>query len=165
MKYTSAGAAKLLKNLIEEQKHLRDMERKACTFVAATDENLEDARPAYDYERIQQRLTETDAEVRRIKHAISVFNTVTVVPGFDMTVDQILVYIPQLTERKRKLEEMASRLPKEREVCIGGSKTEYRYANYDVNKAQEDLLAVTQELSRAQTALDVVNNNETLELE
>lgn len=165
MKYTSAGAAKLLRNLAEEQKRIRDMERKAGTFVAAMDENLEDARPAYDYSMTQNRLNEIDAEVRRIKHAINIFNTTTPVPGFDMTVDQMLVYIPQLTERKRKLEEMAARLPKEREANYSSNKTEYRYANYDVNEAQKELLTVTQELAHAQTALDVVNNNETLELE
>lgn len=165
MKYTSAGAAKLVRRLLDEQKTIKDIEKKASVFVAATDEKLEDARPEYDYAGTQAKLNELEKELRRVKHAINIFNITTTVPGFDMTVDQLLVYIPQLTERKKKLEEMAARLPKEREESYSSKKTEYSYANYDVKQAQKELLEVTDELSRAQTALDVVNNNETLELE
>ena len=42
---------------------------------------------------------------------------------------------------------------------------EYRYANYDVEKAASDLSAVSDELARLQVALDVVNNSVTLEIE
>lgn len=41
---------------------------------------------------------------------------------------------------------------------------EYKYANYDIAQAEADLAAVTDELARAQTALDVVNNSVTLEI-
>ena len=37
-----------------------------------------------------------------------------VVDGFGITIDEMLVYIPQLTKRKIKLLKMKSRLPKER---------------------------------------------------
>ena len=37
--------------------------------------------------------------------------------------------------------------------------------NYDVKRAEEDLLKVTDELSRAQTALDQVNNQVEFEIE
>lgn len=89
------------------------------------------------------------------------------VPECGMTIDQILVYIPQLTARKQKLEEMASRLPKRRKENYGRvatSNIEYEYANYDPAKVREDLIALSDELAKAQTALDVVNNTATLEL-
>jgi hypothetical protein len=44
-----------------------------------------------------------------------VFNVTHTVPGFDMTIDQILVYIPQLTAKKIKLYEMKTKLPKTRD--------------------------------------------------
>ncbi len=53
-----------------------------------------------------------EAKIRKLKHAINIFNATQTVDGFDMTIDELLVYIPQLTKRKSKLLEMKSRLPK-----------------------------------------------------
>ncbi len=167
MNYTSAEAAKLLRKLNEEQAAMKEKEEKCAVFVASG-EDVESVRPAYDYDTIQDKLLEIENQVRLVKHAINVFNTTTKVPGFEMTVDQMLVYIPQLNERKRKLAQMAGRLPKERLAASGyGAKSivEYQYANYDVEKAEEDLAAVTDELARAQTALDVLNNSLELEID
>lgn len=168
MKYTSAEAAKLLRKLNEEQTAIKEKEKKTSWFVVALEEDVESVRPEYDYQEVQTRLAFLEEKVRKVKHAINMFNMTTVVPGFDMTVDQMLVYIPQLNERKSKLVQLAGRLPKERyDSSRYGQKTlvEYKYANYDIRKAEEDLAKVTDELARAQTALDVVNNSETLEIE
>ena len=168
MLYTSAEAAKLVRKLNEEQNVLKQKENKSALFVAAIEEDVESVRPEYDYEEVQKRLAQLESQVRKVKHAINMFNLTTQVPGFDMTVDQMLVYIPQLSEKKSKLTWMAGTLPKERVSASGyGAKTivEYRYANYDIAKAEADLAAVTDELARAQTALDVINNSATMEIE
>lgn len=165
MTYTSAEAAKLLRKLNEEQTQIKEKELKCASFVAAVDEELESVRPAYQYEEVQRRLDALEQQVRTVKHTINRFNVTTVVPGFDMTIDQMLVYIPQLNEKKRKLTQMAARLPKERMPSGGyGSIVEYQYANYDIAKAESDLAAVTDELARAQTTLDVVNNSVPMEI-
>ena len=166
MKYTSAEAAKLLRKLNEELKVLRAKEMKGYRFTAAVDEDIESARPMYDYVKSQEEQNSIEAKIRKVKHAIICFNTGTMIPGFDMTIDEMLVYIPQLSERKRKLTEMASFLPKER-VSKGYSATkiiEYTCTNYEIEKAAEDLAAVTDELAKAQTALDVVNNREQMDI-
>lgn len=158
---TSAMAAKELKKLNERHETLISMERKAAEFVAAIQEDKETVRPEYDYESVQAELAEVEQKVRALKHAINVFNLNTIIPGFDMTIDQMLVYIPQLSARKRKLENMKSKLPKERvQAGYGNSSNiiEYRYTNYDVKKAEADCDAVTDELARAQNALDLVNS-------
>ena len=47
-----------------------------------------------------------------------------------------------------------------------GSKIiEYTYTNYEIADAEADLLRVTEELARAQTALDVVNNREQMDID
>lgn len=168
MKYTSAEAAKLLRKLNEEQAAIKEKEEKSAVFIAAIEEDVESVRPEYRYAEVQAKLASLEARVRRVKHAINMFNLTTQVPGFDMTVDQMLVYIPQLNEKKNKLSRMACRLPKERAGSSGYSNkaiVEYKYANYDIAQAEADLAAVTDELARAQTALDVLNNSETLEIE
>ena len=168
MKCTSAEAAKLLRKLNEELMEIKDRESKSSVFIAAVDEKLDDVRPEYNYRETQDRLATLEAQVRKLKHAINAFNLTTEVPGFGMTVDQLLVYIPQLSERKRRLATMAARLPKERVNAPGvanKSFVEYRYANYDIKQAAADLVAVKDELARAQTALDVVNTSVEFELE
>lgn len=52
MKYTSAEANKLLNSLNVEHENLLAKERMSLEFTAATCENLEDARPAYEYESL-----------------------------------------------------------------------------------------------------------------
>ncbi len=168
MKMTSAEAAKLLRKLNEEYGALKTRESMSCTFVAAIQEDLESARPVYDYAATQAQMEAVEAKVRRVKHAINAFNQATVVPGFGMTIDEMLVYIPQLTEKKRRLSAMANRLPKERVNSGGyGGKTivEYQYANYDVAAAMADMVRVSDELAKAQTALDAVNSSVQMEID
>ena len=109
MKYTSAQANKRLKKLTDEYVSLREKESRSREFRAAAGENVESVRPAYDYADTQRRLAELERCIRRIKHAINLFNATHTVPGFDMTIDEMLVYIPQLTRRKNKLAAMKNR--------------------------------------------------------
>ena len=99
-----------------------------------------------------------------MKHCINTFNLTHRAEGFDMTVDQLLVYIPQLSERKMKLGAMADALEKTRMDSSSGL-IEYRYANYSVEQAIRDYSAVSGELAAAQTALDSLNNTATMNID
>ena len=69
---------------------------------------------------------------------------------------------------KLKLGNMAGCLPKERESSGsrgGNTLIEYKYVNYDLDKVKADSELVVDELAKAQTALDVVNNSVTFEVE
>ena len=166
MKYTSAKANKLLKKLNDEYAALLDKETRSRDFRAAMGEDVASVRPVYDYAETQARLAALEEKILRLKHAINCFNTTHFVDGFDMTIDEMLVYIPQLTRRKNKLLEMKSRLPKERvEEQYGRPSNiiDYRYANYDIAAVEADYEKTADELSRAQLALDAVNGRETFE--
>ena len=168
MKYTSAEAAKLLRRLNEEHEALLELERQSASFVAAVSEDLESVRPAYDLAAVQGKLAEIEAKIRKVKHALNVFNSTHTVPSFGMTVDQLLVYIPQLSQRRMKLRGMAGALPKARvrgRSAVNSAVIEYTYANYDVEKAKAAADGAAEELARAQTALDKVNNTETMEID
>lgn len=166
MKYTSAQANKLLKKLNDEYSALLDKEQRSCNFRAAMGEDVESVRPAYDYAETQASLAELEEKNRRLKHAINCFNTTHFVDGFDMTIDEMLVYIPQLTRRKNKLLEMKSRLPKERVEEQYGRQSniiDYTYTNYDLAAVEADYEKTSDELSRAQLALDTVNQRDSFE--
>lgn len=166
MKYTSAQANKLLKKLNDEYSALLDKEQRSRDFRAAMGEDIESVRPAYDYAKTQARLEELEGTIRRLKHAINRFNTTQVVDGFGITIDEMLVYIPQLTKRKSKLLEMKSRLPKERVEEQYGRQSniiDYTYTNYDLMAVEADYEKTADELSRAQLALDTVNQRDSFE--
>ena len=159
MKYTSAQANKLLKKLNDEYSALLDKEQRSRDFRAAMGEDIESVRPAYDYAKTQARLEELEGAIRRLKHAINRFNTTQVVDGFGITIDEMLVYIPQLTKRK-------SRLPKERVEEQYGRQSniiDYTYTNYDLTAVEADYEKTADELSRAQLALDTVNQQDSFE--
>ena len=163
MNYTSAEANKLLKKLNDEYAALLDKEVRSRDFRAAMGEDAESVRPAYDYAETQTRLAALEEKIRHLKHAINCFNATHIVDGFEMTIDEMLVYIPQLTRRKNKLFEMKSRLPRERVEEQYGRPSgiiDYRYANYDIAAVEADYDKTADELSHAQLALDAVNGRE-----
>lgn len=167
MKVTSAEAAKIMRQLNEQLSALERREANSKTFLAALGEDLESARPAYDYAETQTAIAELQQKIRKVKHAINVFNTTTQVPGFDMTIDEMLVYLPQLSANAGKLSDMKDALPKTREstgYSRGSNVIDYRYANYDIAAAAADYETASQLLAKAQTALDLVNSTAELEL-
>ncbi len=168
MKYTSAEASKLLRALNDKYTSVVTMECQSREFNAALGEDPESVRPEYSYEDTAKELSEIAEKIRKVKHAISRFNLETEVPELGMTVDMLLVYIPQLTSKKTKLQYMAQKLPKVRERVAGiGSNTviDYNYVNYDLEKVRADYEAVSALLSKAQTALDKINSTKTMEID
>lgn len=170
MKYTSAEAVKLLRKLNEEKENLLSEEGLSSSFLASIGEDVESVRPTYDYAKTQESIREIDKKIRTLKHAINKFNISTEVPGTGMTVDQVLILIPQLTSEKIKLWNMQSKLPKQRERSSeynrsGSNIIDYRYANYDIETAKKDYMTVSDELAKVQTALDLVNSTETMEID
>lgn len=168
MKITSAEGAKLLNKLRYEYDAVKTKEQLSSTFLASVGEDPESVRPAYDYETTKAKLEELALKIRKLKHAINLFNTRTVIPEYGITVDEMLVLMPQLSSRKQKLTEMAARLPKAREeqgYSRSGNIIDYRYINYDIDKVNRDLLAVTDTLSKAQIALDLINHTATFEVD
>ena len=172
MEYTSAQANKLLKRLNEELENSINMEAKTSIFHAAMEEDPETIRPPYDYETVQQEQEELKRKIRLVKHAINKFNVETMIPELGMTIDQALIYIPQLTARKKKLASMRGRLAKERRSesdyfsYRGGSTVlDYTYTNYDMDLVERDYGKVAEALVNAQMALDKINNSVMMEID
>lgn len=167
MQLTSAQAAKLLKKMQDNLNSMEKMEEQLKTFHAAMGENVEDIRPEYDFESYQKEIERVEAQILTLKHAINTFNVSTIVPGYDMTIDQMLVFIPMLTKKKEKYLRMKDVLPKQRDEAAlrrGINLIDYIYANYEIEKAKDAYEAATDELAKAQNALDIINNTITFEV-
>ncbi|MBR3227127.1 MAG: hypothetical protein IKF68_01130, partial [Erysipelotrichaceae bacterium] len=78
MKYTSASANKLVKLLEDKKAYLLQQERNDSTYVLADDEKEEI--PAYEFRETNEKIDEIDSKIRKLKHALNVFNSTTVLP-------------------------------------------------------------------------------------
>lgn len=112
-----------------------------------------------------EKLRDLEAKIRAVKHAINVFNMTHEVEGLSMTIDQVLVYIPQLSEQKRYLRAKAQSMPKERQDTMNSPIIDYRYANFDPADARTEYDRVSSLLAKAQLGLDKVNQTQTMEID
>lgn len=169
MEYTPAAASMLLKTLQEEHENLINAERSLDTFGAPANEDPEKVRPAYDYAGYQKKLDDLETKIRTVQHAINEFQVTTVLPGTGgLTVDQALVYLPQLKARKRKLTTMAMRLAMEyMEDARTVTKNELhiRYANYSIDEAKADYEKTDAAITAIQSALDQIEHTQTFAID
>lgn len=168
MRVTSAQAAKLLRQLNDELRALQLKEANSSSFVAAIQEDIESVRPAYDFKEMRNAQDELAKKIRKVKHAINVFNTVTLVPNFDITIDEMLVYLPQLNAECDTLSKMREAMPKVRVnsgYSSGGNIIDYRYANYDIEEVGRYYTELSDTLAKAQTSLDLVNSTVEFEID
>lgn len=164
MKFTSASANKFLKKLENEKDMLISYESRVRTFTAATIENIEDIRPEYDFEEFQKSIMELDETILKVKHGMNLFNTRTVLEGFNMTIDAALVYMSLLKSRITRYDIMSKTTPK-KSYSYDDGLIVYTYTNYDPVLARKLLDSSQDELYRLQLALDKVNNTVEFEIE
>ncbi len=168
MLITSAKAAKMLRQLNDELHTLQVREGKTKTFVAALQEDIESVRPKYNFKEMRDAQAEVERKIRKLKHALNVFNTTTVVLDFDMTIDEMLVFLPQLNKQCSLLSGMRDAMPKVR-VSSGYSGNsailDYQYTNYDIEEANKLYIELSDILAKAQTALDLINSTVEFEID
>ena len=86
-----------------------------------------------------------------------------------LSVDQILVKMAQLNNRKAMLDNMRKKAPKRRLVtALFGHKSpapEYEYINYDLELVKADYERIDSEITEMQMALDKYNQTVEFEVE
>lgn len=166
MKLTSAAANKWIKSLEVEKSYQLSLETSSSTYILTEGEKIE--KPEYDYIKVSKRIAELDGKIRKIRHAVNLFNATTVLPEINVTIDESLVMMAQLNVRKAKLDIMRRKLPKERvSPMFPGSKSmvEYQYANYDINQVNEDYMRISEKITKIQLALDICNQTQSFDID
>lgn len=166
MKVTSAVASKKIKMLEEQKNRLLDLENTSCIYIRADGES--EAPPVYDYAATKKELDEINEKIRKIKHAVNIFNTTTYLETVGLYIDEALVEMFMLNRRRETLKYMSNRLPKER-VNNGYVRSnlaiEYKYVNYDMETVKRDFEACCQRIFDIQIALDTANQTLMFEIE
>lgn len=160
---TSKEANNILRKLYEEKSNFRNKEIDGMEFHAAVGENVDDVRPDYNFEDTKSCIEIIDDQILAIKHAINLFNSSRIVGDTGLTIDQVLIKLGMLTERKQKFARMRS-MQEKRRGQITGNVIDYIYANFDIEAADMAYEEADTELKHLQTALDLVNNTVTFEI-
>lgn len=167
MKMTSAYANKMLRKLTEDKDFWRQKERDGCFYIAAADE--EPVIPDYDYAQVAAEIAAIDEKIVRIKHAVNVNNVTNRIQVGEstMAIDEILVRMAQLNNRKAVLDNLRKQQPKTRinSGMYSARKTapEYEYINYDLELIKKEYECVDGQIAAMQIALD--KYNQTFEFE
>lgn len=165
---TSAYANKMIRSLEEDKRFWEKKEANSCFYVAAINE--EPVIPEYDFEEVAATITELDAKIARIKHAVNLANaTAKIAVGNEtMSVDMILVKLAQLNKRKAVLDELRKMLPKTREergYAVRNAVPEYRYINFDLEVVKREYETVSTRIMEMQMALDIHNQTAQFEVD
>ncbi len=169
---TSAIAAKRIRRLEDEKHTLLSKEDDNCTYTVAQDE--EPDVPAYDYAATRTRIAEINDEVLRLRHAVHAFNITTKLEDSDLTIDEALVLIAQLSKEQRVLNYMRMRQPRSRSNNYryeyrGNSSSspiyEYTYVNYDIEQVEHDYQVLCDRLADLQLKIDFCNQTITFEVD
>ena len=161
MRVTSSEANKLLRQFDDEKRLLYKRFKDTAQFHCAVGEDIKDCETKFDLMKILREIDAVNKKITKLKHAISVFNTTTEVRG-EMTIDQVLVRLPELQELKVILDDMRKKLPRER-YGINGNVIDYVYTAYDPTEANAEFLKVTEEIKDLQVALDRINTTVTFD--
>lgn len=154
MKVTSAYANKLIRGYREELAALVSSERDTCTTTYGANETPIET--GYDFSSTQTEMDALNSKIAKLRHGINVFNTATKLEDFDFTVDESLVRMAMLTEKKNRL----SRMKGVRELTRSSgyrSEPEFTKRNYDAALVEAEYRKTSDELVRLQMALDKAN--------
>lgn len=167
MKCTSAGANKLLKRLNDEKNYLLTQERQNSVY--STYDTETPVIPDYDYEKTEAAIAAIDDKIVKIKHALNIVNTTNKldIDGESMTVDEILIRMAQLNNRKDTLGIMRNRQPKSRMKRLSSANAipEYEIANYDINTVYTNYNRIDNKIVAMQLALDRFNQTYEFEVD
>lgn len=162
--FTSAAAGKYIRSLEDEKALLIRREQETSTYVRALDER--DEPPAYNYAEMQRHIDDLDRRIRVVRHAVHLFNATCVLPESNVTIDEALVKLAQMSKKASRLATMREILPKQRiDASYPGRQNaiEYRYANFDVKQVEKDYQTLQEQIHALQLEIDLCNQTKTFE--
>jgi hypothetical protein len=161
MKLCNSEIIKKVRDLEEQKQRIITEEKSICTSKFQNKSDLIDL--GYDFAATRKAIAEINREVVKLKHALNVANATVVVPEFDMTIGECIVYMAQLNLERSILENMSATRSKSRETTYGGV-VEYTITNYSIEECRQKLDETNEIIRRLQIAIDRVNLSHIVEV-
>lgn len=155
MKKCYTEIMKEIKRLEGEKDSWVTHERNNCRVSYMTDE--EPIMPNYDYVETSEALLEYDNRIRKLKGLLAYANATTIVEGFDMTINEALIYLAQLNVRVKRYDYLISFQKMTRKTVGIDGKIEYTKILYDQEDAGRKLEEAKSEVIQLQMAIDRTN--------
>lgn len=165
MKVTSAIANKMIKKYQQEIDMLDSAIRQNAVFDAAINENIEDARPDFDFEKTYNEIRGLEEKIVELKHHLNVFNTKTEIEidGKKFTIDKLLVYVAQLNKNLFKIGSYVE-CPVKKRLANNGNLIEYRYINFSHDFVKNEHERLSELVNEILVKLDTVNSTVEFEI-
>ena len=151
MFFTISEMEKELEKYKERNRLLASIEEYNSTYDMCNGEDVDIVRPKYDYEKTQKELKENIEVIMCIKYAIDNALSTFTVPEYNMTLDELKMYIEYLDKRVNRLYSLKRCSFFNRYMDEGI--IEYEYRNFDIEEVEKDYDDATLELRRAKDTL------------
>ena len=146
-----------------ERRELLKEEKKACSYRVMEGEDPSAKKPEYDYVETWNQLMEYDDSIRSVKHAINSFSVSRYVPEYDMTLDELEMYLEDLDRRFNTLKELGDAHPIKRTIV--NRSVRHTIANYDLKQARKDSERLDDERRKVRRIISEIKESEVFENE
>ncbi len=154
MKICNKEAMKLIKELENKKNYIVNEETRQCHVQYKDGE----ARPNndYDYSKTRKKIADIDAQIVKIKYALSKANCEIKVDEFGVTLGEALVMLAQMNGELSRLECLSNSLQNVTTVTANGVSI-HNDCLYDVATAADDAEKLTAKINKLQVAIDRAN--------
>ena len=159
--FTIENLKTLIKFWMIERRELLKEEKKACTYKVMEGEDPSAKKPEYDYEETKNQLKEFDDSVRLAKHTINSFSVSRYVPEYNMTLDELEMYLEDLDRRFNTLKELGEARPIKRTIV--NRSVRHTIANYDLKQARKDSERLDDERRKVRKIISEIKESEEFE--
>ena len=172
MKITATELMKQLKFIQEEIAtiHQDDNNKSYVLVEKVTDDNNKSKlvplyAEEYNFLNNRNRINDLYLEERKIRNLLSIFNTKTLVIGYDFNINEGLVRLAQLKEEIKVLTNLARKSQYESTTNYRNNEVIIYKVSYDIDEAKNYLRKAQKEMSALQVAIDKTNLNSQIEIE
>lgn len=146
-----------------ERRELLKEEKKACSYRVMEGEAPSAKKPEYEYEETLNQLMELDDSIRSAKHTINSFSVSRYVPEYNMTLDELEMYLEDLDRRFNTLKELGDAHPIKRTIV--NRSVRHTIANYDLKQARKDCERLDDERRKVRRIISEIKESEEFENE
>lgn len=162
MKKCNTELMKEIKILEEKKNDILTLEEEECKITYLEGEKKMESE--YSYDAVRKEIDEIDNEIRKYKSLLAVSNATTIVPEFNMTIGECLIYLSSLNSKKSLLSSFASKKQITRISSTYNTKVEYTELLYDVDKVKKELEDLQRLIAKLQMAIDRTNLTNLIEI-